>query len=87
MTNLENDMELKIENVVAGLRNYGYRVLCRPVAGSEQDYYEALSACLRRADRAMEYVHKHYRCRGLSKRAIAELHRALPEPGWGVKAP
>lgn len=84
---MDTDLSLRIENVIGGLRNYGYRVACHPVPGSEQEYYEDLRDGLNKVEAEVDHLHRHARCRGKSKRTLRFLHRNLPEPCWGVSAP
>lgn len=80
----DTDLNLRIENVRAGLRNYGYRVTMQSMPGCEREFYEALRDCLARLDNDADFFRAHYRCRGRSKRLLAILHRNVPEPCWGV---
>lgn len=83
----ERDIDLKIENVVGGIRRYGYRITARPLPGREQDYYENMRACLHKIERDADWVRREFRCRSMSRRTLETLHRWLPEPCWGVSAP
>ena len=81
------DLELKIEDTIAGLRNYGYRVAVTPVPGHEQEYYQDLLNGLRKVDATVESYRRHFRVRGRNTKRIREmLRRDLPEPCWGVEA-
>ena len=82
----DTDLQLRIENVVGGLRTWGYRVKSTPVFGEEAAYYEALKAGLRRVDAAVDHLHTKGHSRGRSQRTLRLLHSALPEPCWGVEA-
>lgn len=87
-SDVEADIDLKIENVVGGLRNYGYRVTVKPVLGQEHECYEDLRDGLRKIDAAIEGYRRHFRVRGTNTKRIREmLWRDLPEPCWGVTAP
>ena len=82
------DIGLKIENVISGLRNYGYRVTVKPVLGQEQECYESLRDGLHKIDAAIERYRRHFHVRGTNTKRIREmLWRDLPEPCWGVTAP
>ena len=82
----ETDLDLKIEGVLGGLRNYGYCILCKPNPGHEQEYYEHLRDGLRRADDTLDMLRSKFKYRGTSKAALRSLHKWLPEPCWGVLA-
>lgn len=78
---------IAIENVTAGLRGYGYRVLTRPLPGEERAYYDHLRRGLQKVEKFVDYLHQNRNCRGKSKRTLSILHRSLPDPAWGVVAP
>lgn len=85
---IDTDISLKIENVVGGLRNYGYLVAVKPLPGREQEYYKALRDGLLKIDVAIESYRRHFGVRGTNTKRIREmLWRDLPEPCWGVTAP
>ena len=79
------DLDLKIENVTAGFRNYGYHVTSEPMPGCEAVYYAHLQRGLRKVEEAVDFLHRTAHCRGKSKRTLEMLHRCLPEPCWGVR--
>ena len=83
----ERMIDLRIEDVVGGLRNHGYLVTAKPVKGHELEYLEDMRDAMQKVDSAVDFLHKHARCRGLSARTLRLLHIHLPEPGWGVTAP
>lgn len=79
---------LRLENIVCGLRNYGYLVTSKPLPGHEQEYYEGLREGLHKVEAAIEGYRRHFRVRGTNTRRIREmLWRDLSEPCWGVSAP
>ncbi|MDJ0513111.1 MAG: hypothetical protein QNJ62_06675 [Methyloceanibacter sp.] len=84
INSLDTDLSLKIEDVIGGLRNCGYRVTCQAVPGQEREYYEQLREAMANVDATIDHLHKHARCRGRSKRTLRLLHKWLPEPGWGI---
>lgn len=84
---METWLSLKTEDVICGLRSYGYLVTVKPVPGREQGYYETLRDALQRVESTVELLNHHFRCRGKSKRTLWLLHRNLYEPCWGVTAP
>jgi hypothetical protein len=84
---MDTDLSLKIENVMGGLRGYGYLVTAKPVEGQEAEYYMHFRDALLLVEGTVYYLHKNARCRGKSKRTLSLLHKALPEPCWGVAAP
>lgn len=75
----------KIHNLICGFGNYGYVVSARPIPGDEEDFYQHLRVGLARLEANFESNTKELRTRGKSKRAIAALHRRMPEPIWGVE--
>jgi hypothetical protein len=79
------DIGLVIENLTAGLRNYGYRVISQPVAGREAEYADELRQALSRVERNADYYRKTYGLRGRSKRLLELLRAADPFPAWGVE--
>lgn len=84
----DTDLSLKIENVINGLRNYGYRVTVKPVPGQELEYYADLLDGMRKVDAAIERYRRHFSVRGTNTKRIREmLWRNLPTPCWGVYAP
>lgn len=66
-------------------RRYGYCVTMTPVAGMEMEHAEELRRGLNKVEDVFHFVHKRYKTRGRSKRALQILHQELPEPIWGVK--
>lgn len=81
-------LSLEIENVIGGLRNYGYRVTAKPLPGHNQEYYENLRDGLRLLERNIECYRRHYGVRGTNTKRIRRmLWRDFPEPCWGVSAP
>lgn len=84
---MERNIDLVIENLQGGLRNYGYRIDSKPIEGGEVEYADGLRKALSRVDRNAEHYRKVYGLRGNSKRLRSMLHANDPEPGWGVWAP
>lgn len=66
-------------------RRYGYCVTMTPVSGMEAEHAEELRRGLAKVEDAFHHVHKLYKTRGRSKRALTILHQDLPEPIWGVR--
>ena len=87
---MERDIDLTIENLRGGLRNYGYTVESEPLPGMEAEYADELRKVLKRVEDAAEFYRgergrNRHRYRGHSKALLAALHRNMPEPGWAVR--
>lgn len=81
MTNLTD----KIENIRAGFRSYGYRIISEPVPGQEQEWYSELRDGLNKLDVEAEAIHERAHCFALNERTLRILHTTLPQPCWGVE--
>ncbi len=74
----------KIERLTYAFEAYGYFVDAQPIEGEEETFANHLQEDLNKVEDTFYFNSKRYGFRGKSKRAIEILHRALPEPVWGV---
>lgn len=74
----------KIERLTYAFEAYGYFVDAKPIDGEEETFANHLAEGLAKVETTFEFNAKHYGFRGKSKRAMQSLHRALPDPTWGV---
>ena len=74
-----------IEQLTDAIEAHGYTVSMEPIPGSEELFTQSLREAFASIERCMAHGQKHYGTRGLSKRAISNLHSLLPEPVWGVE--
>jgi hypothetical protein len=81
----ERQMQIaKIERLTYAFEAYGYFVDAQPIEGQEEDFANHLANGLAKVESAFKFNAERYGFRGKSKRAMASLHRQLPEPIWGV---
>jgi hypothetical protein len=74
----------RIEQLEDALRAYGYAVEMKPIAGQEEAFAEALAGGWAKVEATFESNAARHGTRGKSARAMANLHRDLPCPVWGV---
>lgn len=82
---MEMSVERRIEQFVSVLESYGYVVISEPVRGKEEQFAEHLKLAYDRVIATTVVNETRYKTRGRSKRALANLHSALPNPAWGVE--
>ena len=75
----------RIEQYVAAIEAHGYIVNAEPVVGQEEQFYQSLVASLNVIRLTMESNAERYGFRGKSRRALAALHSARPNPGFGIE--
>ena len=83
MDDRERQMQ-KIERLAYAFEAYGYFVDAHPIPGEEEAFANHLAEGFAKVETAFKLNAEHYGFRGKSKRAMASLHRQLPEPVWGV---
>ncbi len=77
--------ERQIDQLQDHLWGSGYVVMMEPIAGEEEAFIAALRDGLRRVEEVLAHNARTHGMRGKSKRAMAALHRDLPQPTWGVE--
>lgn len=75
----------QIDQLTTAIEAHGYFVMMEPIAGEESLFVDALRESFAKIEAVLAVNAKRYRMRGLSNRALAALHRDLPNPAWGVE--
>jgi hypothetical protein len=77
--------ELRLQSLWEAYRLYGYVVTADPIPGQEETFLATLRDGLVLINQHMIANARSWGTRGRSKAALANLHRTLPEPVWGVE--
>jgi hypothetical protein len=77
--------ELRLFSLYGAYKSYGYVVTADPIPGEEETFMRTLREGLLEIAHHMTANARSYGTRGKSKKALANLHRTLPEPVWGVE--
>lgn len=81
------NIDLEIENVIAALRMYGYRVTANPAHGQEEYFLDHLKRGLFKVYAHIEEYQANFGASGVPLDRVREmLRRDLPEPCFGVSA-
>lgn len=75
---IEDGIDLRLESLVNGFRNHGYKVDGQPVQDRKQEFIEELQKGMRN----VEYIMGH--TPGSRTQKLKVLHERLPEPCCGV---
>lgn len=78
-------MNREIEQLKAAIEGHGYFVTSEPIEGEEKQYAEYLRQALNKIENFIKIDAEIHHFRGLSKRALTSLHKAIPEPGWAIE--
>lgn len=79
------DTTRQIDQLTTAIEAHGYFVMMEPIAGEESLFVDALREAFAKIEARLSANAKRYGMRGLSKRALAALHRDMPNPAWGVE--
>lgn len=79
------DLELTAFEVRQRFDRLGYSIFATPVEGSEEGFWEEMKEAVRKLEAELEWVQRHFKVRGRSKRALSLLHKYCPHPTWGVR--
>ena len=79
-------LHLKIENLITGLRSYGYLVTVKAVPGHEEEFYAIVRDGFSKVEDAAQKIALRMQRRETDADTLARLHRQLPEPFWGANA-
>lgn len=79
-------LHLKIENLINGLRTYGYLVTVKAVPGHEEEFYAIVRDGLHKVEDAAQNIAFRTQCSETDADTLARLHRQIPEPFWGANA-
>lgn len=74
----DEGLDLRIENLVDGFRNYGYKGFGEPVPGKKLWLYLELKEAMKNAEHILEHA------RGTRAQKLKILHERLPEPCFSV---
>lgn len=74
-----------IDQLTAAFEAHGYFVAAEPIEGQEEMFAQSLREGFAKVEAAMAFYARRFKVRGLSKRALAILHKDLPEPVWGIE--
>lgn len=84
MTKIE-EIDRRIGQVICAIEAHGYWVSMEPLPGRKALYLESLYEALAKIEATVAFQSKQYGTRGLSRRALVNLHSRLPYPVWGVE--
>jgi hypothetical protein len=77
--------ELALDNLRYKFEAYGYAVVSDPIEGMEELFLDELRNAASKIDATVVWLRSRFGYRGKSMRLLADLHRALPSPAFGVE--
>ncbi len=69
----------------SAFRSFGYFMTADPVDGQEALFTATMRETLAKVESTLAYINRRDGTRNKSNRALTNLHRALPNPAWGVE--
>lgn len=75
----------RILDLHSGFRSFGYALVADPIEGEEELFISTYEAALEKLAADLGYFNRRDGHRNKSAPALANLHRLMPAPAWGVE--